>query len=108
MRSVRFLYTYTRRHTARLVILAGEMRECDARERRRERKSEDLRPEGLCETKSLLPDGGQLLLGGVLQVLDDGLVLVHIVVVVQSRSVVDVTGTGPLGAVEQSVDVLRG
>jgi hypothetical protein len=57
----------------------------------------------------LLLDGGQLLLGGVLQVLDDGLVLVHTGRVEGGHVVlVDVSSTGSLGAVEQSVDVLEG
>jgi hypothetical protein len=56
----------------------------------------------------LLLDGGQLLLGGVLQVLDDGLVLVHTGRVQGGHVLVDVSSTGSLGAVEQSVDVLEG
>jgi N-acetylglucosamine kinase-like BadF-type ATPase len=53
----------------------------------------------------LLPDRSQLLLGSVLQVLNDGLVVLH-TALVEGGDFVVVSGTGSLGAVEQSVDVL--
>lgn len=63
---------------------------------------------GHVDQSGLLLDRGQLLLGGVLQVLDDGLVLVHTGRVEGGHVVlVDVSSTGSLGAVEQSVDVLE-
>jgi len=54
---------------------------------------------------SLLPDRSQLLLGSVLQVLDDGLVVLH-AVLVESGDVIVMSSASSLGAVEQSVDVL--